>query len=137
MAIAHGGIDGHVQSDWLVDCAVIIGGGHVDWPLFIGLVLERRLEAPTAIVLSYLGGPLKVGVPAEVLARLKAGLRLRPVRLFSGLMLARPKRQHSPLSALGRGVARAARMTRKAWMIRRLDAAERASRPTADGARRR
>lgn len=131
MAIAHGGIDGHVQSDWLVDCAIVIGGNDIDWPLFIDLVRQRKLEAVAAVVLSYLAGPLRVAVPQAVLASLSTGLGRHPLRLFSGLMLARPKRQHSPLSAMGRGLARAARMTRKARMIARLDAALRTGPPVA------
>ena len=41
LAIAHGGLDAHTHSDWLVDSAVAIFGGEVDWPQF----LERRREA--------------------------------------------------------------------------------------------
>ncbi len=121
MAIAHGGIDGHVQSDWLVDCAIVIAGGEVDWPLFVAMARERRIEAAAAITLSYLAGPLQVAVPKRVLGELTSGLRGHPFQLVSGLLLARPKREHSPLSAVGRGVARAIRMAKKARMIARLD----------------
>lgn len=124
MAIAHGGIDGHVQSDWLVDCALIVRDGAVDWPLFAHLACERRVDGFVAVALSYLKG-LGVPVPDEVLSELRRGLRAHPIRLSFALLQSRPKREHSPLSAVGRGLARAFRMIRKRAMISQLSARSR------------
>ena len=43
LAIAHGGLDAHTHSDWLVDCAVAIHGGDVDWDVF---ARHRRQTRP-------------------------------------------------------------------------------------------
>jgi Uncharacterised nucleotidyltransferase len=122
MAIGHGGIDGHVQSDWMVDCAIIIRSGEVDWPLFVSLARERRIDALAAIVLAYLEGPLGVAIGSGVLPELDRASRRHPFRLVSSILQSRPKREHSPLSAVGRGAARAIRMAKKAAMIRKLEA---------------
>ena len=110
MALSHGGIDGHGHSDWLVDAAHLIAAGKIDWPLFEDLCAERRVEAVVAIGLSYLAGPLKVEVPAGVVARLEKRARRRPLQLAATLIEARPKRDHTPPSALARLVARISRM---------------------------
>lgn len=128
MAIAHGAIGGHEQSDWLVDCALLIRGGEVDWTLFLDLCAERDVEAYAAIVLSYLAGPLEVSVPPDALATLTRNAKGHPLRLAGALLQARPKREHSVTSAIGRGVARGIRMYRKSRMIGRL-AALRAAKP--------
>ena len=127
MAIAHGMIGGHEQSDWLVDCALLVQGGEVDWPLFLELARERGVSAHAAIVLSYLAGPLEVPVPKGPLESLIAASRWHPLQRASALLQGRPKREHSIPSALGRGIARGIRMVRKDRSIRRV-AAERARR---------
>jgi hypothetical protein len=122
IAIAHGGIDGHKHSDWLVDCAHLIRSGEVDWALFESLCVERRIEAAAAIALSYLAGPLELPLPSEILRRLEAGARRRPIRFAAGLLEARPKREHSVPSALARGAARACRLIGESlgvWRLRR------------------
>ena len=121
MAIAHGGIDGHVQSDWLVDCALIVRGGTVDWGLFLALARARRVEGLAAVILSYLAS-LEVAVPQDVLGAVETALQHRPLRRMAAVLQARPKREHSPISALGRGLARALRMARKRLMISALSA---------------
>ncbi|RYE11368.1 MAG: hypothetical protein EOP22_00475 [Hyphomicrobiales bacterium] len=122
MAIAHGGIGGHENSDWLVDSALLVQGGEVDWPLFIELARQRGTSSHAAIALSYLAGPLEVPVPKEPLARLISASRWHPLQRASALLQSRPKREHSIWSALGRGIARGLRMLRKDLMIRRVEA---------------
>lgn len=126
MAVAHGTIGGHEQSDWLVDSAHLIHGGDVDWNLLLTLARERRVEAGVAIALSYLAGPLEAPVPAEIVATLAHSTWRHPVRHVSTLLQARPKREHSIASGIGRGVARAVRMLTKNHMVRRLERVRRA-----------
>jgi hypothetical protein len=123
IAFAHGGIDGHAHSDWLVDSAHLIRSSEVDWGLFESLCAERRIEAAAAIALSYLRGPLELPVPDDVLCRLEARARRRPLRFAASLLEARPKREHSVPSALARGAARAGRLVgegTRVWHLQRL-----------------
>jgi hypothetical protein len=123
MAIAHGSIGGHGHSDWIVDCAVAIEGGEVDWPLFELQARERRLEAGCLIALLYLAGPLAVPVPSTVLQRLDATTRAHPVRRVTALLEARPRREHSLVSALGRGIARGLRQVQSGAVLKRVELA--------------
>ncbi|RUY76035.1 nucleotidyltransferase family protein, partial [Mesorhizobium sp. M7A.F.Ca.CA.001.10.2.1] len=61
LAIAHGGLDAHTHSDWLVDCAVAIHGEDVDWDTFLDIVGRRGLAVPAAVALSYL--TFEIGIP--------------------------------------------------------------------------
>ncbi len=119
MAIAHGGIDGHQHSDWLVDCAALISDGAVDWPLFERLCAERRLAPHTAVALSYLQH-LGINIPADTLARITTCSRRSPLSLCSAILEARPKREHTPLSSIGRGLARGHRQLVRAMALSRL-----------------
>ncbi|HEY0918626.1 nucleotidyltransferase family protein, partial [Devosia sp.] len=92
LAIAHGGIDAHKHSDWLVDAALLARTGEVDWPLFELLCRERGIVAHAAIALGYLHHRLAVPVPAPVMTQLEAGGRQSTLRLWAALLQARPKR---------------------------------------------
>lgn len=122
MAIAHGGIDGHQHSDWLVDCAAVIRDGAVDWPLFEQMCAGRQLEAHAAIALTYLADAIEVDIPPDVLRRVTASGRASWVRHWSALLQARPKTEHNAVSALGRGIARGDRQVRRAYALWRLEA---------------
>ena len=132
MAIAHGGIDAHRHSDWLVDAALLVREGGVAWELFERLCRERGVLAHAAIALGYLHHRLAVPVPASVLARLESGGRRSTLHLWGALLQARPKREHSPLGALGRGVARGFRQVARARSLARIEqtpARENSARP--------
>jgi hypothetical protein len=120
IALAHGSIDGHANSDWLVDAALLIRDGEVDWALFERLALQRDLATGALIGLSYLAGPLKLPVPADLLARLEAASRRKPIRRALALLEARPKREHSTISAIGRWIARVVRHVRYDTVLARL-----------------
>lgn len=121
MAIAHGGIDGHQHSDWLVDCAVLMGSNTVDWPLFERLCAERHLEAHAALALSYLVDVLGMNMPPDALARIQIAGQSSTHQLWSALLQAHPKREHNTLGALGRGLARGHRQVEKARTLARLE----------------
>jgi hypothetical protein len=120
LAIAHGGIDGHQHSDWLVDCAALITEGTVDWASFETLCADRRLDAHAAIALSYLHDHLGVSMPKDVLERIKRAGRRSAPQLWSALLQAHPKREHTTLSALGRGLARGHRQLVRAMALSKL-----------------
>jgi hypothetical protein len=123
IAVAHGGIEGHAHSDWLIDAAQIIRDEEVDWRLFEGLCFEQRVEALAAIGLSYLAGPLEVPVSHDLLWRLEAGAKRQPFKFATTLLEARPKRDHNTALALTRTLAKASRMIGRGiqlWRLRRL-----------------
>lgn len=109
LAIAHGGIDGHNHSDWLLDCAFWVRSGNVDWPLLRSILVARRLEAHAAIAFSYLRERLETEMPDQFIADLVHRLRRSPLRKWSALLQGRPKFLHSPLSNALRGIFRGAR----------------------------
>lgn len=123
LAIAHGGIGSHDQSDWMIDAAHLIRGGDVDWPLFLDLVAQRRVDVLAEIALSYLGGPLGVPVPADVLATVAARARRTPLRAMLGVLEARPRHDHWVGSSLGRTLARRVRIHANRRVIAQLEAA--------------
>ena len=123
LAIAHGGIGSHDQSDWLIDAAQLIRSGEIDWPLFLDLVAKRRIDILAEIALSYLGGPLGVPVPADVLATVAARARRTPLRAMLGVLEARPRHDHWVGSSLGRTLARRVRIHANRRVIAQLEAA--------------
>lgn len=122
MATAHGMIGGHEQSDWLVDCALLIQGGEVDWALFVELAAERRVAAHAAIALSYLAGPLEMPMPSGALDALVGASRRHPFQRAGALLQGRPRYEHSAFTALGRGLARGLRVLSRDQKLRRLEA---------------
>lgn len=121
LAIAHGGVDGHETSDWLVDCALLIGSGEVDWDLFEALCKQRRLAAHAAIVLSYLSEQLEIDVPGPALERLKRSGKSAPFYMWAALFQSHPKREHTRLGDMGRGISRGCRQMKKARAVMRAE----------------
>ncbi|MDB5507215.1 MAG: hypothetical protein JWR75_1853 [Devosia sp.] len=122
IAIAHGGIDGHAHSDWLVDCARLIVEQPIDWELFVALCETRDIHAYAAIALTYLHDACAVPIPAPVLDRIKSLGRRSPTKLWGALLQARPKREHTALSTVGRGISRGIRLAKRAATLRQLGA---------------
>ena len=118
IAIAHGGIDGHSHSDWLVDCARLIAEG-LDWPLVVDLLEERKLMAYAGIALSYLHDRCSVTIPDDAYRQIVRQARRNPLRLWGALVESKPKREHSAVSTVGRGVFRGLRVTRRALALRK------------------
>jgi len=106
-AIAHGALDAHRHSDWLVDCAQIIGDGNVDWPLVVELAEDLDMPAQVTLALSYLREVLGYPVPEEVLAQLWDAARRRPGDYYKALMLGYPRTRHSVVSSVGRRIFKA------------------------------
>lgn len=102
IAIAHGVVDAHRYSDWLVDCAQLIRKGSIDWRLVAELAAELHSSAHAAMALCYLRDILGADVPEEVARSLWQAASRSPVEYFEALMLGYPRDKHSPPSSLVR-----------------------------------
>jgi hypothetical protein len=103
-AIAHGVIDAHRHSDWLVDCAQLVGEGGIDWSVVETLVDALAVPAQATLALLYLSEVLGFPVLEATLASLWARARSSPGDYFKTLFLGYPRSQHSLLSSAGRQV---------------------------------
>lgn len=111
LAIAHGSLDAHAHSDWLVDCHAAARRDDVDWSTFLSVVDARGLAVSAAIALSYLASAIGSPVPPAVVDRLVAKARGRPlVERLSVLLQARPRREDDRFLPLARGLAKLRRM---------------------------
>ena len=102
IAIAHGVVDAHRYSDWLVDCAQLIRKDAIDWRLVAELAVELDNSAHAAMALCYLREVLAADVPEEVTRSLWQVAARSPVEYFEALMLGYPRDKHSPPSSLVR-----------------------------------
>lgn len=113
IAIAHGGLDAHVHSDWLVDCDAAIRKENVDWPVFESIIAARKLQTPAAITFSYMHQELGTPIPKTVLTRIMAAAKQVAVTTrLSALLQAKPRGDRSPATALARGIAKQIRLAR-------------------------
>ncbi|MBZ9743057.1 nucleotidyltransferase family protein [Mesorhizobium sp. CO1-1-4] len=118
LAIAHGGLDAHTHSDWLVDCAVAIRAGDVDWDVFLDIVARRRLAVAAAVALSYLALEIGVTVPDSVLARVLEMADRTGLSRWSAVLQAKPRTDFGRLAWLSRGFAKQLRLRRKSGRLR-------------------
>ncbi len=112
ISIVHGGIAGHANSDWMLDCVMLIRDRQIDWDLFVDLARRCGFAPHAAIALSYLISRLEVPVPGPVFTRLDAMARSDLSALKGALLLARPRLQHTALSRLRKGVTNVSRHAR-------------------------
>lgn len=111
LAIAHGCLDAHAHSDWLVDCDAAARRDDIDWPTFLAVVGARGLAVPAAVALSYLAAAIGSPIPHAVVERLVAQARSRPlVERLSALLQARPRREGERVLPLVRWLAKLRRM---------------------------
>ena len=113
LAIAHGGLDAHTHSDWLVDCAVAIHGDDVDWDVFLDIVGKRGLAVPAAVALSYLALEIGVPVPEATLAVIVEMADRTGLSRWSSVLQAKPRTDFGSLVWLSRGLAKQLRLKRK------------------------
>ena len=111
LALAHGGLDGHTHSDWLVDCALLVRSEMCDWERLQNILLTRGLSVPAAITFHYLRDSLDFDIPSDFLAPLSQAARRRPFKMCSGLIQARPKDRTGPLGQVLRAIAKKQRKT--------------------------
>lgn len=90
VALAHGALDAHKSSDWLVDMAASVDAG-IDWRLLEEIIDRRGMQAPAAIALGYLRERLDRPVPAELLERIGRVAARKPLVLLAAVAEVRPK----------------------------------------------
>lgn len=111
LSIAHGSLDAHAHSDWLVDCDAAARRDDIDWSIFLSVVDARGLTVSAAIALSYLASAIGSPVPRAVVDGLVAKARGRPlVERMAVLLQARPRREDDRFLPLARGLAKLRRM---------------------------
>ena len=101
-AIAHGVLDAHRHSDWLVDCAQLVAKGAIDWPLVATLTEDLGAPAQVTLALFYLRQVLDQPVPEATLGRLWERTRTSPDDYYKALLLGHPRHAHSLLGRAGR-----------------------------------
>ena len=121
LAIAHGGLDAHTHSDWLVDCAVAMESGDVAWDTFLDVTAKRRLAVAAAVALSYLGLEIGVAVPDVVLSRVVEMADRRGASRLSSVLQAKPRTDFGALTWLSRGFAKQLRLQRKQGRLKQAD----------------
>jgi hypothetical protein len=112
LAIAHGGLDAHTHSDWLVDCAAAIDGGETDWNVFLDVVGKRGIAVGAAVALSYLALEIGIAVPEAVLAQVVEMADRRGLSGWSSVLQAKPRTDFGRLTWLSRGFAKQLRLQR-------------------------
>ncbi|TPI48680.1 nucleotidyltransferase family protein [Mesorhizobium sp. B2-9-1] len=121
LAIAHGGLDAHTHSDWLVDCTVAIEGGTVDWTIFLDVIARRSLAVAAAVALSYLALEIGIAVPEVVLAKV-VDMADRPgAARLSSVLQAKPRTDFGALTWLSRGFAKQLRLQRKKGRLKQTE----------------
>ncbi|WP_296744441.1 nucleotidyltransferase family protein [Mesorhizobium sp.] len=120
LAIAHGGLDAHTHSDWLVDCAVAVDGGEVDWEMFLDVTARRGLAVAAAVALSYLSLEIGIAVPEPVLSRVLEMADRHGLSRLSSVLQAKPRTDFGGLTWLSRGFAKQLRLQRKKGRLKQL-----------------
>ncbi|MEZ2328584.1 nucleotidyltransferase family protein [Mesorhizobium sp. RCC_202] len=121
LAIAHGGLDAHTHSDWLVDCAVAIEGGDVDWSVFLDVTAKRDLAVAAAVALSYLAREIGVALPEAVLEQVVDMADRRGASRLSSVLQAKPRTDFGALTWLSRGFAKQLRLQRKKGRLKQTE----------------
>ncbi|MDX8527183.1 nucleotidyltransferase family protein [Mesorhizobium sp. MSK_1335] len=128
LAIAHGGLDAHTHSDWLVDCTVAIQGdgkaapdGNVDWSIFLDVIARRGLAVAAAVALSYLALEIGIAVPEAVLAKVVDMADRRGAARLSSVLQAKPRTDFGALTWLSRGFAKQLRLQRKKGRLKQTE----------------
>ena len=122
IAIAHGALDAHKSSDWMVDSAAAIDMG-VDWPLLESIIVTRNMAAASVVALSYLHQRLDRHIPADIFERLLCRAGHRPFDLAASIAECRPKSSGLGFFWLARALAKQSRLLslfRKTRKRRRL-----------------
>lgn len=115
IAIAHGGLDAHAHSDWLVDIHRAVEDGGVDWAALEATLAVRRLLVPSAAALTYLAQEIGTPVPAPVLAGLVERADAEGMLRRLAILESKPRTDFGRLSGAARGIAKQMRL----WSGRR------------------
>ncbi|MDA4844053.1 nucleotidyltransferase family protein [Hoeflea poritis] len=122
IAIAHGGLDGHNHSDWIVDSAMLVAENQIDWDLFLSQCRQYGIMPHAAIALTFLAQRLQSAIPADVIEAVASEGRASKPALFSALFQSHPKRQHNAFGLVGRTIS-------KQWRLYRTRSEDRRASP--------
>lgn len=107
LAIAHGGLDAHAHSDWLVDCAAAMADPGFVASDFAAAIRQRRLEAAAALTLGYLEGPVgRPPLPGGLAQALSDEAAHHPFARLAALVQAKPRDDLRTFGQLARGLAK-------------------------------
>jgi hypothetical protein len=111
LAIAHGGLDAHSHSDWLVDVDATVRQATVDWAVLARVLGMRGILVPAAAALTYLSG-IGTPVPQAALAAIVAAADRTGPWQRASLLEAKPRTDFTRLSAAARGIVKQIRLWR-------------------------
>lgn len=109
IAIAHGVLDAHIHSDWLVDCAVAIRSPGFSWEDLQVIIRDHGMQVPAAIVLTFLSEKIGIPVPKSTLDHVKSNFMSTGVDRILTLLQAKPRRDMGHISNGARWVAKQVR----------------------------
>lgn len=110
LAIAHGALDAHVHSDWLVDIDRCIRSGGIDWEVLLGILKARHVLIPAASALSYLQQEIGTPVPAPILVHLLDHADRQGIKARLALLECKPRTDFNTVVSVARGVAKQLRI---------------------------
>lgn len=130
LAIAHGALDSHAHSDWLVDIDSCIRAGDIDWQALIKTLRARRILVPAASALTYLAQEIGTPVPSSVLQELIDAADRQGLTARLALLECKPRTDFDAATAMARGLAKQVRLWRgkkasrprkeNIWRVRRV-----------------
>ncbi len=118
LAIAHGALDAHTHSDWLVDIDSCIRGGSVDWAILLATLMARNALVPAASALSYLAQEAGSPIPDSFMAELLEAADREPLGRKLSLLECKPKADLNAVTGAARGIAKQIRIWRGKRAIR-------------------
>lgn len=113
LAIAHGALDAHRHSDWLVDIASCLRHGQVDWPDLLRTLSDRQLQIPAASALSYLAQETSCPIPPEALGVVLRMADGEGLRKRVPLIECKPRQDIGRVAELLRGIVKEIRLSRR------------------------
>ncbi len=91
LAVGHGSLDAHAHSDWLVDIAMALNTGGIDFSLLSEILESRGLIGSAAIAFEYLSTECGIAVDAAFAAEIRGKAPVKPASYLSALIQSRPK----------------------------------------------
>tara|TARA_A100001391_G_scaffold29931_2_gene16052 strand:+ start:781 stop:2247 length:1467 start_codon:yes stop_codon:yes gene_type:complete len=117
LAIAHGGLDGHSHSDWMVDLAVLMQQESLNWSRLAEIIVSRRIEVPASVTFEYFRTQLGYPIPASFLRPLFRSASSNCLRKVTGLVQCRPKEQFGITGKIVRGITKKCRKVKGARLM--------------------
>jgi hypothetical protein len=112
LAVAHGAMDAHTHSDWLVDVDAAIRTGGVNWEDLLVTLRVRRILVPAASALTYLAYEIGSPIPQKALDALVRQADDQGFVRRLGLLECKPRIDFNLVTAAARGIAKQLRIRR-------------------------